>query len=81
MNKKKKVKQKKRWVEDHGNGFMFVGFSLDEARVEIEEYSDEPHPFAHPCFYEGRGSTFLSPEPGALYDGATTANGELIPRD
>lgn len=65
-------------VEDHGNGFMFIGTGdIDQAKRIIADYVDNPedYVFANPKYHEGFCAVWLSDDPGALWDGAEGRNG------
>ena len=65
-------------VEDHGNGYMFIGTSdLSQACRILDEYVDnvEDYRFAARVYYAGKCCVWLSDEPLALWDGAEGRNG------
>lgn len=66
-------------VEDHGNGFMFVGTTdINQARRILSEYVDDPEEFAYAArtWYEGRAhGVWLSKDPLAAWEGATHYDG------
>ena len=65
-------------VEDHGNGYMFLGTSdLSQACRILSEYVDniEDYRFAARLYYSGVCAVWLSDEPLALWDGAEGRNG------
>jgi hypothetical protein len=70
-------------VEDHGNGFMVLGTcKIKKARKELQDYVEhiEVFRFATPTWYSGGRAVWLTTGPGEVWDGATTAAGEPLPR-
>lgn len=71
-------------VEDHGNGYMFVGTSdISQANRLLDEYVDNPedYVFAAVVWYEGRAcAVWLTDEPGGAWEGSLDATGRPIPR-
>lgn len=71
-------------VEDHGNGFMFIGtIDVNQCRRLLAEYVDDPEAYISVApvlhrYDDGRVAhgRFLSPDFGALWDGATDALGK-----
>jgi hypothetical protein len=65
-------------VEDHGNGFMFIGTSdIEQAKRLLEDYVDDVEDYVFAArvlhrYENGRlaCSVWLAPEPFALWDGA-----------
>lgn len=75
-------------VEDHGNGFMFIGCSdIEQAKRLVEDYADEPEDYVFAAavlhrYDNGRlaCAVWLADSPGAAWDGATDSTGEPLPR-
>ncbi len=72
-------------VEDHGNGYMFIGCSdIDQAKRLIEEYVDDPadYQFAARVWDKERAAccVWLADHPGAVWDGALDPLGNPVPR-
>lgn len=72
-------------VEDHGNGYMFVGTTdIDQAKRLVAEYVDNPEEYvfaARTWSHEDRSHrVWLSVEPLAAWDGARDPMGNLLPR-
>jgi hypothetical protein len=75
-------------VEDHGNGFMFVGCSdIDQAKRLVAEYVDEPERYVYAAralhrYDNGRlaCAVFLAAAPFEVWDGATDWAGRPVPR-
>lgn len=73
------------YVEDHGNGYMFVGCAdIDQARRILDrDYVDnaDEYRFAAHLWYEDRVcAVWLSDEPFAAWEGATDYAGQPLPR-
>ena len=71
-------------VEDHGNGYMFVGTSdISQAKRLLEDFVDNPedYVFAAVVWYEKRAcAVWLTDEPLAVWDGARDHTGNPIRR-
>lgn len=75
-------------VEDHGNGFMFVGTSdIKQAKRLVVDYADDPEDYVFAArklhrYDNGRlaCAVWLAVEPFAVWEGATHPTGEPIAR-
>lgn len=70
-------------VEDHGNGFMFIGCSdIDQAKGLIVDYVDNPEDYVYAGrpYYRRKCCVWLAVEPFAMWEGARYPTGELIDR-
>lgn len=72
-------------VEDHGNGYMFVGTSdIKQATRLVEEYVDNPEDYvfaARVWNKEARACcVWLADTPGAVWDGALDSLGRPVKR-
>jgi hypothetical protein len=72
-------------VQDHGNGYMFVGTTdIEQARRLLGEYVDNPEGYGfasrHWLEDERAEGVWLTVEPFALRDGACDWAGRPLPR-
>lgn len=75
-------------VEDHGNGFMFVGCSdIAQARRLLVEYVDDAEPYAFAALVLQRldagrlaCGVWLTTGPSEVWEGATDPTGKAVPR-
>lgn len=71
-------------VEDHGNGFMFIGTSdIKQATRLVSDYVDNPedYVFAARVWYEDQAeAVWLAVEPFAAWEGASHWDGTPLPR-
>ncbi len=72
-------------VEDHGNGFMFLGTSdIKQAKRLIVDYVDDPEDYTFAARVWNKEEqvccVWLSNHPGAVWDGAVDPLGNSVPR-
>lgn len=71
-------------VEDHGNGYMFIGTTdIDQAKRLVADYVDDPedYVFAARTWYQNRAhGVWLAPDPLAVWDGAKDPMGNPLAR-